>query len=80
MYVANLLSHARVAAMGPLIHGLVFFASMRTSVVTICNFCARRGKASHTYEQTNPNLISGGASSWLQAVSRELLVTSGGAT
>jgi hypothetical protein len=57
MYVANLLSHVCVATMGPLIHGLVFFASMRTSVVTICNFCARRGEASHIYEQTDPNLI-----------------------
>jgi hypothetical protein len=53
MYVANLPSHARVAAMGPLYFGLVFF----TSMITICKFCVRRDKATHTYEQTDPNLI-----------------------
>jgi hypothetical protein len=30
---------------------------MRTSVVTIHNFCARWDGATHTYEQTDPNLI-----------------------
>jgi hypothetical protein len=43
--------------MGPLFSGLVFFTSTRTSVVTIRKFCARWDKATHTYEQTDPNLI-----------------------
>jgi hypothetical protein len=53
MYVANLPSHARVAAMGPLYSGLVFF----TSVVTIRKLCVRQDEATHAYKQTYPNLI-----------------------
>jgi hypothetical protein len=30
---------------------------MRTDVVTFRNFCARQDEATHTYEQTDQNLI-----------------------